>query len=119
MATRSSFKRIEAVIRPEYLEPLRHQLDDVGYPGMMATEIKGHGKQGGITQQWRGTVYQNHFVSKVRVEIVVPAHKLKALIAVIVEVCASGRVGDGKIFVCDVEQVIRIRTGERGLKALS
>jgi nitrogen regulatory protein P-II 1 len=112
-------KKIEAVIRPEKLEVLRLHLDGVGYPGMMVTEIKGHGKQRGVTHQFRGTKYKTSFLPKVRVEIVAPNDQVKKLVDAIVEVCRSKAVGDGKIFITNIEDAIRIRTGESGDKAVS
>jgi nitrogen regulatory protein P-II 1 len=111
-------KKIEAIIRPEKLEPLRLHLEDTGYPGMMVTEIEGHGKQGGVSHQWRGTQYKTTFLPKIKMEIVVPDAKVKKLVAGIIEVCRSGAVGDGKIFISPVNDAIRIRTEERGEKAV-
>ena len=111
-------KKIEAIIRPEKLEPLRLHLDEIGYPGMMITEIEGHGKQGGVQHQWRGNEYKTTFLPKVKVEIVVSDSRVKKLVAGIVEVCRSGNVGDGKIFILPVGDAIRIRTKERGEKAV-
>lgn len=113
-----SIKRIEAIIRPERLEPLRFHLEQVGYPGMMVTELEGHGKQRGIEQQWRGTRYRTAFIPKVRVEIVCADKAVKNIVDVIVDVCRSGSVGDGKIFISPVADAIRIRTKEKGVKAL-
>ena len=115
---RQSIKRLEAVIRPEKLEPLRQHLEKVGYPGMMVTDIEGNGRQGGVVQQWRGVQFKRHFLAKVRVVIVVPAQKVNALVKAILDVCCDGQVGDGKIFISDVNEVIRIRTQETGLKAV-
>ena len=112
-------KKIEAIVRPEKLELLRAHLEKTGYPGMMVIEIRGHGKQGGVSHQWRGTEYKTAFLPKARVEIVVPDADVKKLIAAVVEVCRSGQVGDGKIFVTSVEDAVRIRTGESGDAALS
>ena len=111
-------KKIEAIIRPEKLEPLRLHLEEIGYPGMMITEIIGHGKQGGIMHQWRGAEYKTTFLPKIKVEIVVPEPKVKKLVAAIVDVCRSGAVGDGKIFILPVADAIRIRTKEKGDKAV-
>jgi nitrogen regulatory protein P-II 1 len=111
-------KRIEAVIRPEKLEPLRILLEEVGYPGLMVTEIEGHGKQRGVEQQWRGTSYKTNFIPKVRIEIVAADKSVKKIVETIIDVCRSGSVGDGKIFISDVKEVIRIRTKEKGEKAL-
>ena len=111
-------KKIEAIIRPEKLEPLRLHLEGIGYPGMMITEIEGHGKQGGVSHQWRGNQYKTTFLSKIKMEMVVPDSKVKKLCAAIIEVCRSGAVGDGKIFISPVNDAIRIRTKERGEKAV-
>ena len=111
-------KRIEAIIRPEKLELLRASLEKVGYPGMTVTEVLGHGMQRGVEQQWRGSRYKTYFLPKVKVEMVVLDKQLKKLVAVIIDVCQSGNVGDGKIFVSDVKEVIRIRTNEKAAKAL-
>src|SRR4051812_47054750 len=112
-------KKIEAIIRPEKLEILKASLDQIGYPGMMVTEIRGHGKQGGVSHQFRGTEYKTSFLPKVKVEIVVPDAQVKKLIDGISEVCKSGSVGDGKVFVTAVENAVRIRTGESGDVAVS
>lgn len=114
-----AIKRIEAVIRPEKLEPLRQLLEETGYPGMMVTEIEGHGKQRGIEQQWRGNRYRTHFLPKVRIEIVTTDKKVKRVVDVIIDVCRSGSVGDGKIFISPVADAIRIRTKEKGEKAVN
>jgi nitrogen regulatory protein P-II 1 len=112
-------KKIEAIIRPEKLDVLRAQLEDIGYPGISVTEIRGHGKQRGVTHQFRGTEYKTAFLPKISVGIVVKDSEAKKLIAAIVEVCRSGTVGDGKIFVSSVDDAVRIRTGESGDVALS
>ncbi len=112
-------KKIEAVIRPEKLELLRLHLEEVGYPGIMVTEIKGHGKQRGVSQQFRGTEYKTWFLPKMKIEIVVADSQVKRLVAAIIEVCRSGAVGDGKIFISPVDDTIRIRTGESGDTAVS
>jgi nitrogen regulatory protein P-II 1 len=111
-------KKIEAIIRPEKLEPLRFHLEEIGYPGMMVTEIEGHGKQGGVTHQWRGTTYKSSFLAKIKMEIVVVDTRVKKLVDAIIEVCRSGAVGDGKIFISPVTDAIRIRTKEKGDKAV-
>jgi nitrogen regulatory protein P-II 1 len=111
-------KKIEAIIRPEKLELVRLHLEKTGYPGMMVTEIEGHGKQGGVSHQWRGTAYKSSFLPKIKVEIVVPNGSVKKLVDGIIEVCRSGAVGDGKIFISPVIDAIRIRTKEKGDKAV-
>ncbi len=112
-------KKIEAIIRPEKLEVLRLHLEKTGYPGMMITKIEGHGKQRGVTHQFRGTEYKTPFLPKVRIELVVTDSEVKKLCEAIVEICRSGSVGDGKIFVTAVSDAIRIRTGESGDAAVS
>jgi nitrogen regulatory protein P-II 1 len=112
-------KRIEAVVRPEKLELLRAHLEEVGYPGIMVSEIKGHGKQRGVVHQWRGTEYKEYFLPKLRVEMIVPDEDVKKLTEAIIKVCSSKTVGDGKIFISNVADATRIRTGESGDGALS
>jgi len=111
-------KKIEAIIRPDKMEVLKAELDKVGYPGIMVSEIKGHGKQRGINHQFRGVEYKEYFISKVRIELIVPDSQVKKLVEAITEVCRSGAVGDGKIFVFPVDDAVRIRTGESGDLAL-
>jgi nitrogen regulatory protein P-II 1 len=113
-----AIQRIEAIIRPERLEPLRTLLDQIGYPGMTVTEIQGHGKQRGIEQQWRGSRYQTFFLPKIKIELVVADKVAKKIVNCILDVCSNGQVGDGKIFISEVKEAIRIRTKERGVKAL-
>ena len=112
-------KRIEAIIRPEMIEVLRQHLEKVGYPGMMVSEIKGHGRQRGVSHQFRGTEYKEYFLSKMRVELIVPDIEVSKITGAITEICRSGEVGDGKIFISPVEDAIRIRTGDHGDPALS
>jgi nitrogen regulatory protein P-II 1 len=111
-------KRIEAIIRPERLEPLRASLEKVGYPGMTVTEVEGHGKQRGVEQQFRGNRFKTYFIPKVKIEVVVLDKAVKKLVDTIIDVCSSGTVGDGKIFITDVKEVIRIRTKEKSAKAI-
>ena len=111
-------KRIEAIIRPERLEPLRASLEKVGYPGMTVTEVEGHGKQRGVEQQFRGNRFKTYFIPKVKIEVVVLDKAVKKLVDTIIDVCSSGTVGDGKIFITDVKEVIRIRTKEKSVKAI-
>src|SRR5205823_2303389 len=99
-------KKIQAVIRPEKLEVLRQHLEKVGCPGMMVTDIQGHGKQGGMSHQFRGVEYKSHFVPKVRIEIVVVDGMVKKMVDAIVEVCRSQAVGDGKIFISTLDDAV-------------
>ncbi len=111
-------KRIEAIIRPEKVDEVRHALEKVGFPGLNLTEVEGHGKQKGVVQQWRGEQYRVELLPKVRIEIVVSDRDVNKIVKAITETAKTGAVGDGKIFVSDVEEVIRIRTGETGESAL-
>lgn len=112
-------KKIEAIIRPEKLDEVCSALERAGYPGIMITEIEGHGRQKGIKQQWRGEEFQVNFLPKMKVEIVVGDHEVDNLVQAIVEAASTGGVGDGKIFVSTIEEAIRIRTRERGARAIS
>ena len=111
-------KKIEAIIRPEKLDEIRRALETAGYPGITITQVEGHGKQKGVTQQWRGEVYKVDLLSKTKVEIVVSDRDQEKILSAIQKVAGTGSVGDGKIFVSDVSDAIRIRTNERGEKAL-
>ena len=111
-------KKIEAIIRPEKLDEVRKAIEAVGYPGMTITEAEGHGKQKGLTQQWRGETYTVQFLPKVKLELVVSDSDADRITQAIIKSAKTGAVGDGKIFVSDVREVIKIRTGERGEGAL-
>lgn len=111
-------KRIEAIIRPEKVTEVRHALEKVGFPGLNVTEVEGHGKQKGVVQQWRGDKYRVEMLPKMRLEIVVSDKDVPKIVRAIQETSKTGSVGDGKIFVSSVEEVIRIRTGETGESAL-
>jgi nitrogen regulatory protein P-II 1 len=111
-------KKIEAIIRPEKLTIVHEALKDLGYPGMTISEVKGHGVQKGIVQQWRGRQYTVEFLPKVKIEIVVPDSAVERLLQVIKENAETGSIGDGKAFISTVDDVMRLRTGERGEVAL-
>ncbi len=111
-------KKIEAIIRPEKLDAVRSSLEDSGYPGITITEIEGHGRQKGTIQQWRGEQYKVEFLPKIKVEIVCLDRDTDKILSALQEAAFTGGVGDGKIFVYDVAEVVRIRTKERGEKAL-
>lgn len=111
-------KKIEAVIRPEKLDSVRHALEKVECGGLMISEIEGHGKQKGVVQQWRGETYRVEFLPKVKMEIVAGDADAERIIQAIIKSAKTGSVGDGKIFVSDVRDSIKIRTGERGEGAL-
>jgi nitrogen regulatory protein P-II 1 len=111
-------RKIEAILRPEKLDAVRKALDASGYPGLMITEIEGHGRQRGIAQQWRGEQYRMDLLPKVKLELVVPDKDVDRIVKTIMEHASTGAVGDGKIFIYPVAEAIRIRTGERGEVAL-
>jgi nitrogen regulatory protein P-II 1 len=106
-------KRIEAIIRPERLAPVKAALEDIGYPGMTIAEVKGHGVQKGVTEQWRGRQYKVEFLPKLWLLMVVDNAHAEKVVDVILENAATGEVGDGKIFISNVEESIRVRTRER------
>jgi len=116
-----TMKKIEAIIRPEKIDEVLRAIESAGYPGITITEAEGHGKQKGITQQWRGESYRVGLLPKVKLEIVVSDSDTERLVDTIVKAArtnTAGAVGDGKIFVTAVSQAIRIRTGEKGEVAL-
>src|SRR3972149_9601994 len=111
-------KKIEAIIRPEKLSAVRQALEEVGYPGITITEVKGHGKQRGLVQQWRGQAYRIEYLSKVKIEVVVLDEDEGKTITAIVRKARSGEIGDGKGFVYPVENAARVRTGGAGGNAI-
>jgi nitrogen regulatory protein P-II 1 len=111
-------KRITAIIKPFKLDEVREALADVGVTGLTVTEVKGFGRQKGHTELYRGAEYVVDFLPKVKVEVVVADTALDGALDAIVRAARTGRIGDGKIFVTAVEQVIRIRTGETGNEAI-
>ena len=111
-------KKIEAIIRPERLGPVRKAIEEVGYQGLTISDVRGHGTQRGITQQFRGTTYTVDILPKVRLELVVPDASVPKLLKAIVDAARTNAVGDGKIFVSTIDDAVRVRTGETGEKAL-
>ena len=111
-------KKITAVIRPEKLDDVKAALESAGYPGLMLTRIEGHGKQKGVEQQYRGRAYKVEMLPKYKIEVVCADDRCDGLIDAIVRHAQTGEVGDGKIFVAEVADVIRIRTDERGETAI-
>jgi len=105
-------KKIEAIFKPFKLDEVREALSEIGVTGLTVTEVKGFGRQKGHTELYRGAEYVVDFLPKVKVEVVVPNKLLEGAIDAIVKSARTGKIGDGKIFVTSVEQVIRIRTGE-------
>lgn len=111
-------KKITAVVRPEMLEAVKAALEAAGYPGMMLTRIDGHGKQGGKVEQFRGRQYKVSMLPKYKIEIICADERCEPIIEAILNSAQTGEVGDGKIFVSTVDEVIRIRTKERGPEAI-
>jgi nitrogen regulatory protein PII len=111
-------KLITAIIKPFKLDDVRDALGDIGVAGMTVTEVRGFGRQKGHTELYRGAEYVVDFLPKLKLEIAVPDDRAETVVEAITESAMSGRIGDGKIFVLDLEQAIRIRTGESGDQAL-
>ena len=111
-------KKIEAIIKPFKLDDVRDALDDIGISGMTITEVKGCGRQKGHTELYRGAEYVVDFLPKVKLETVVADDMVGKAVSAIVTTADTGRIGDGKIFIYNVEDVIRIRTGEHGEDAV-
>ena len=107
-------KKIEAIFKPFKLDEVRECLSEIGVSGLTVTEVKGFGRQKGHTELYRGAEYVVDFLPKVKVEVVVPDKLLDSAIEAIIKAARTGKIGDGKIFVSDVGQVLRIRTGETG-----
>ncbi|MCK4581452.1 MAG: P-II family nitrogen regulator [Dehalococcoidia bacterium] len=111
-------KKIEAIIRPERLDLVRKALEELGYPGMTLTDVRGHGRQKGLIQRWRGQEYKVEFLPKMKVEIVVLDGDVARTLDAITRNARTGEVGDGKIFVLPVDNAVRIRTGDEGENAI-
>lgn len=111
-------KKIEALIRPEKLEVVKETLQSKGILGITITEVEGCGRQKGLLQQWRGETYRMDLVPKIKLEIVVKDQDVNKVVSIILENAKTGEIGDGKIFVLPVEEVIRIRSGEKGEDAV-
>lgn len=111
-------KKVEAVIKPFKMDDVRQALSDIGITGMTATEVKGFGRQKGHTELYRGAEYVVDFLPKVKLEVVVADSQLETCIDAITNAARTGKIGDGKIFVTAVEQVVRIRTGEQNEDAI-
>jgi len=107
-------KKVEAIIRHFKLEDVKNALTEHGITGMTITEVRGFGRQKGHTEMYRGTEYEVDFVPKIKVELAIPEPKLQSVLDAIIRSAQTGQVGDGKIFVSDLTEAIRIRTGESG-----
>ena len=111
-------KKVEAIIKPFKLDDVRESLSEIGITGMTATEVKGFGRQKGHTELYRGAEYVVDFLPKVKIEIVINEEILDRCLEVVTEAARTGKIGDGKIFVTNVEKIIRIRTGEQDRDAI-
>ncbi len=111
-------KKIEAVIKPFKLEDVKDALAEIGITGMTVSEVKGYGRQKGHSELYRGAEYVVDFLPKIKMEMVVTDEQVDEVVKTVAEVAATGKIGDGKIFVSDMEKVIRIRTGETGPDAI-
>ncbi|BAU22859.1 nitrogen regulatory protein P-II 1 [Caldimicrobium thiodismutans] len=111
-------KKIEAIIKPTKLEDVKKALEKKGIHGMTITEVKGFGRQKGYIEVYRGKEYEVRFLPKIKIELIVKDDEVEKIINTILETAKTGNVGDGKIFISSIEEVIRIRTGERGEEAI-
>ncbi len=111
-------KKIEAIIRPVMFEKVKNALEEVGYPGITVSEVEGHGKQKGMTQQWRGQEYRVEMLPKLKLEIVSSNKDVGKIVKAILESAKTGKVGDGKVFVYSIEEAYKVSTGEEGEKTV-
>ncbi len=112
--TAKPMKKVEAIIKPFKLEEVKEALAKEGITGLTVTEVKGFGRQKGHKEMYRGAEYVVEFLPKIKMEVVIPDDKLKGVLGAVISAAATGRIGDGKIFVSPVEDAVRIRTGETG-----
>lgn len=111
-------KKVEAIIKPFKLDEVKEALSDIGIQGITVSEVKGFGRQKGHTELYRGAEYVVDFLPKIKLEIVVKADLVAKVVETIAEAAKTGRIGDGKVFVMPIEEVVRIRTGEKGEEAI-
>lgn len=111
-------KKIEAIIRPHLLDAVKNSLQEVDVKGMTVSEVQGFGRQRGHTETYRGTEYQIEFIPKIKVEVIIADDIEDAVVEAIAKAAQTGKFGDGKIFIISIDDVVRIRTGERGEAAL-
>ena len=111
-------KKIEAIIKPFKLDDVKEALNEIGIQGMTTTEVKGYGRQKGHKEIYRGAEYVVDFIPKTKIEIIVPAELADQVVDTIRQAAATGKIGDGKIFISPVAEVVRVRTGERGRDAI-
>ncbi len=111
-------KKVEAIVRPHLLEAVKNALQEVGVVGMTVSEVKGFGRQKGHTETYRGSEYKVEFLPKIKIEIALPEELVEQAVEAVLKTAKTGKFGDGKVFVSSLDQVVRIRTGERGEAAL-
>ena len=111
-------KKIECIIKPFKLDDVKTALSDLGIAGMTVSEVRGFGRQKGHTELYRGAEYQIDFIPKVKIDLVIPEDQVNEVVELVQKEACTGRIGDGKIFVTPVDEVVRIRTGEQGEEAL-
>jgi nitrogen regulatory protein P-II 1 len=111
-------KKIEAIVKPHKLEEIKEALNEIGIKGMTVSEVKGYGRQKGHKEIYRGAEYQVDFMPKIKIEIVLEKEQVDQVVETILKSGRTGKIGDGKIFILPVEEVIRIRTGEQGTDAI-
>ena len=111
-------KKIEAIIRPDRLDGVMEKLTELTYPGVTVTEVRGHGKQMGVKHMWRGTEYSVRYLPKIKLEVVVLDEDAGKVTSAIVSAARTGSIGDGKVFISDVADAVRVRTGDSGERAI-
>jgi nitrogen regulatory protein P-II 1 len=111
-------KKVEAIIKPFKLDEVKDALNSIGIHGMTVTEVKGFGRQKGHVEVYRGAEYEVNFIPKIKIEVVIPDSMIDKVISTIIDKAKTGNIGDGKIFIYSLEDVIRIRTGEKGEAAI-
>lgn len=111
-------KKVESIIRPMKFEAVKEALNEMGVYGMTVTDVRGFGRQQGHTEKYRGSTYMVNLLPKIKIEVVVPDEQVEEITGLLIEAAHTGEIGDGKIFISDVEEAVRIRTGERGEAAL-
>lgn len=110
--------KVEGIFRPEVFQKVIEELEEIGYPGITAYEVHGHGKQKGLKQVWRGAAYRRSFLPKIKCEVVVLEEDASKVVRAMIKAARSGREGDGKIFVTNIDNAVRVRTGEEGFNAI-
>ena len=111
-------KKLEAIVKPFKLDEVKDRLNEIGIQGLTVTEVKGFGRQKGHTELYRGAEYIVDFLPKIKIEVVINDSRLEDVVNTIIKAAQTGRIGDGKIFVTNIEETVRVRTGERGEEAI-